>query len=135
MYLFPIGVIKAAGEGDDASAAVRSLEHIVRHQENSGLERWRTLQQSALQRLLDLAKTSDTLKDREDINILAAIAVFLLYSKPSVITEAPGLKYPAVNAFVRAFQQESDSGAKKRVVEVTTSVLAAADRSIGKEKF
>merc|ERR1712223_1200094 len=76
------------------------------------------------------AKTSDTLKDREDINILAAIAVFLLYSKPSVITEAPGLKYPAVNAFVRAFQQESDSSAKKRIVEVTTSVLAAADRSI-----
>ena len=80
-----------------------------------------------------MAKTSDNNsenKDRDDFNILAAIAVFLLHSKPSVITEAPGLKYPAVNAFVRAFQQESDSGAKKRVVEVSTSVLASADRSI-----
>ena len=103
------------------------------HHQHGTSDRWRTLQQSALQRLLDLAKTSDNNevhRDGEDINILAAIAVFLLYSKPSVITEAPGLKYPAVNAFVRAFQQESDSNAKKRVVEVATSVLAAADRSI-----
>ena len=128
-----IGVIKAAKEGDDALAAVRALEHIIRNHQHGTSDRWRTLQQSALQRLLDLAKTSDNNeahRDGEDINILAAIAVFLLYSKPSVITEAPGLKYPAVNAFVRAFQQESDSNAKKRVVEVATSVLAAADRSI-----
>ena len=44
LYLV-IGVIKAAGEGDDAQAAVRSLEHIIRvHQQHGNLERWKSLQ-------------------------------------------------------------------------------------------
>lgn len=128
-----IGVIKAAGDGDDSMASVQSLKHLIQYQQYPSNEKcrikWTSLQQSALQRLLDLAKTSDG-GNGDDINILSAIAVFLLHSPVTVISEAPGLKYPAVNAFVRAFQQQSDSEAKRRVVQAASSVLASADRGI-----
>ena len=131
-----IGVVKAAGTDEDSSAAVRSLKYLIENQkfvsDQKYRSQWIALQQSALQRLLDLAKTSDSegSVDENNINILAAIAVFLIHSEANVITEAPGLKYPAVNAFVRAFQQQSNSESRKKVVEVTASILASSDRSI-----
>lgn len=128
-----IGVVKSAGDGEDASAAVHSLKFLIQNQQYPNDEvcasRWTSLQQSALQRLLDLAKTSDGGNDG-NINVLAAIGVFLLHSECCVITEAPGLKYPAVNAFVRAFQQQIDPTCKRRVVQAASSVLASADRNI-----
>ena len=127
-----IGVVKAAGVEEDSSAAVKSLKFLIENQHQSDEKcraQWTSLQQSALQRLLDLAKTSDSV-DETNVNILAAIAVFLLHSPANVITEAPGLKYPAVNAFVRTFQQQTSSQVRRHVVQVTASILSSSHRSI-----
>ena len=130
-----IGVIKSAGDGEDASGAVHSLKYLLQQKlhtsEEKSVERWTSLLQSALQRLLDLAKTSDG-DSSGDINVLMAIAVFLLHSPSNVMDEAPGLKYPAVNAFVRAFQQQTlnDPASRRRVVQAVSSVLGLADRNL-----
>ena len=59
------------------------------------------------------------------------VAIFLLYAPLNVVGEAPGLKYPAVNAYVRSFQNLiNDSGSRRRVVQAASSVLALADRGI-----
>ena len=129
-----IGVIKSAGDGEDGSGAVHSLKYLLQQKlhtsEEKSVERWTNLLQSALQRLLDLAKTSDG-DSSGDINVLMAIAVFLLHSPSNVMNEAPGLKYPAVNAFVRAFQQQTlnDPASRRRVVKAVSSVLSLADRN------
>ena len=134
-----IGVIKAAGEGEDASSSVHSLKYLLQQKIYSTDERcaakWTNLFQSALQRLLDLAKTSSDSTGGEncsDINVLMGIAVFLLHSPANVINDAPGLKYPAVNAFVRAFQQQTlnDPVSRRRVVQAVASVLSLANRSL-----
>ena len=130
-----IGVIKSAGDGEDGSGAVHSLKYLLQQKlhtsEEKSVERWTNLLQSALQRLLDLAKTSDG-DSSGDINVLMAIAVFLLHSPSNVMNEAPGLKYPAVNAFVRAFQQQTlnDPASRRRVVKAVSSVLSLADRNL-----
>ena len=127
-----IGVIKAAGDGEDAASAVHSLKYLLQQKiPTTEEDKWTKLLQSALQRLLDLAKTSDG-DNSSDINILMAIAVFLLHSPSNVLDEAPGLKYPAVNAFVRAFQQQTlnDSISRRKVVKAVGSVLSLVDRSL-----
>ena len=130
-----IGVIKSTGDGEDASGAVHSLQYLLQQkihasEEKSG-NKWTSLLQSALQRLLDLAKTSDG-DSNSDINVLMAIAVFFLHSPSTVMNEAPGLKYPAVNAFVRAFQQQTlnDPASRRKVVQAVSSVLKETDRSL-----
>ena len=91
---------------------------------------WTPLLQSALQRLLDLAKTSDG-DGISDVNLLTAIAIFLLHAPSNVVGEAPGLKYPAVNAYVRSFQNLiNDSISRRKVVMAASSVLASADRGV-----
>lgn len=130
-----VGVIKASGEGEDVSGAVQALKHLIQGRQNffddKSLSQWTSLLQSALQRLLDLAKTSDGGDGSSDVNILAAVAIFLLYAPSGVVGEAPGLKYPAVNAYVRAFQQlVHDSGSRRRVVLAASQILASADRGI-----
>ena len=91
---------------------------------------WTPLLQSALQRLLDLAKTSDG-DGISDVNLLTAIAIFLLHAPSNVVGEAPGLKYPAVNAYVRSFQNLiNDSLSRRKVVMAASSVLASADRGV-----
>ena len=133
-----IGVIKAAGDGEDASSSVHSLKYLLQQKVYSTDEKcatkWTNLFQSALQRLLDLAKTSSDSagENCSDINILMGIAVFLLHSPTNVINDTPGLKYPAVNAFVRAFQQTtlSDPVARRRVVQAVASVLSLGNRSL-----
>lgn len=131
-----IGVVKASGDGDDVTGAIQALRGLVQSkqhiQDDRCREQWISLLQSALQRLLDLAKTSDGGDGSSDVNILTAVAVFLLYAPPEVVSETPGLKYPAVNAYVRAFQQQlvNNSGSRRRVVQAAASVLASADRKL-----
>ncbi len=140
-----IGVIKATTPEEDVAGALKSLKILMessshflqdRGDDESGRtsRRWLSLLQSALQRLLDLAKTSDQGDDAagSEVNIITAVAVFLLHAPSEVFAETPGLKYPAVNAFVKAFQQQlvSDPIGRRRVVQAATSVLASADSVI-----
>ena len=93
-------------------------------------DNWIPLLQSALQRLLDLAKTSDG-DGVSDVNLLTTIAIFLLSAPANVVGEAPGLKYPAVNAYVRSFQNLiNDSISRMKVVQAARSILASANRGI-----
>jgi len=122
-----IGVIKASNEGEDVSGSIQSLKYLIQNKLNVN---WIPLLQSALQRLLDLAKTSDG-DGISDVNLLTAIAIFLLYAPTNVVGDSPGLKYPAVNAYVRSFQNLiNDSTSRRKVVQAASSILASANRGI-----
>ena len=122
-----IGVIKASNEGEDVSGSIQSLKYLIQNKLNIN---WIPLLQSALQRLLDLAKTSDG-DGISDVNLLTAIAIFLLYAPTNVVGDSPGLKYPAVNAYVRSFQNLiNDSTSRRKVVQAASSILASANRGI-----
>ena len=82
------------------------------------------------------------------MGLLLAVAIFMLHGPPGVITAADNIKYPAINAFVRAFQQDqrqcgpdqddwTDAAirnqiaeSRKRCVETATSIFQLADRRI-----
>ena len=105
----------------------QSLKYLIQNKLNVN---WIPLLQSALQRLLDLAKTSDG-DGISDVNLLTAIAIFLLYAPTNVVGDSPGLKYPAVNAYVRSFQNLiNDSTSRRKVVQAASSILASANRGI-----
>lgn len=60
-------------------------------------EEWQKLLQSALAKVLDLAKTS-TENKLDEVTMMLAIAVFVLNAPAQVVT-APNLQYPCINHF------------------------------------
>lgn len=60
-------------------------------------EEWQKLLQSALAKVLDLAKTSAENK-LDEVTMMLAIAVFVLHAPSNVVT-APNLQYPCINHF------------------------------------
>ena len=105
---------------------------------------WGEVLQSALLRILDLAKTaggsgtvSDTatsVHEHNDVGLLLAVAVFMLHAPPGVAVcdaTADDVKYPAVNAFVRAFQRQDQTHTRRRcIVQTAASIFQLADRRL-----
>lgn len=131
-----VGVARASPteskEVGGALAALKALVTSPHAQDCRSKDQWTVLLQSTLQRLLDLTKTEKAEKEEAITNILMGVAIFLMSATPAVVAEAPGLKYPAVNAYVRAFQQQlsGDPEARRRCVQAVTAVLTTADRQL-----
>lgn len=68
-------------------------------------EEWQKLLQSALAKIIDLAKTSDVNK-LDEVTMMLAIAVFVLHAPAKVVT-APNLQYPCINHFRQCLQSSN----------------------------
>ncbi|CAH0562547.1 unnamed protein product [Brassicogethes aeneus] len=90
-------------------------------------EQWQKLLQSALAKIIDLAKTSDENK-LDEVTMMLAIAVFVLHAPGKVVT-APNLQYPCINHF-RQCLQSSNSTVKLKCVKTLKSLFAHPDRAV-----
>lgn len=70
---------------------------------------WHKLLQSALAKVIDLAKTGiDENNKLDDVTMMLAIAVFVLHA-PTKVVIAPNLQYPCINHFRRCLQSDNPS--------------------------
>lgn len=68
---------------------------------------WHKLLQSALAKVIDLAKTGiDENNKLDDVTMMLAIAVFVLHA-PTKVVIAPNLQYPCINHFRQCLQSEN----------------------------
>lgn len=66
-------------------------------------EIWQKLLQSALAKVIDLAKTGSDETKLDEVTMMLAIAVFVLHA-PSQVVTAPNLQYPCINHFRQCLQ-------------------------------
>lgn len=90
-------------------ASLEALQRIVsvRYPSSPGFEeQYNIIVQSSLLRILDLVKTSPDQTKVDEISLLQAIKVYLMYGPVHTVTSA-NVKYPALNAFSSILQSPS----------------------------
>ncbi|XP_018322639.1 HEAT repeat-containing protein 5B isoform X2 [Agrilus planipennis] len=91
-------------------------------------ESWQKLLQSALAKIIDLAKTGSDENKLDEVTIMMAIAVFVLHAPSSVVT-APNLLYPCINHFRQCFQN-SNVNVRLKCVQTLKSIFNHSDRAV-----
>nr|XP_022914802.1 HEAT repeat-containing protein 5B isoform X2 [Onthophagus taurus] len=91
-------------------------------------EEWQKLLQSALAKIIDLAKTGSDEMKLDEVTMMFAIAVFVLNS-PSKVVSAPNLQYPCINHF-RQCLQSSNSTIRLKCVQTLRSIFSHNDKGI-----
>ncbi|XP_044256431.1 HEAT repeat-containing protein 5B isoform X4 [Tribolium madens] len=89
---------------------------------------WQKLLQSALAKIIDLAKTGSDENKLDEVTMMLAIAVFVLHA-PSKVVTAPNLQYPCINHF-RQCLQSSNSTVRLKCVQTLKSLFAHPDRKV-----
>ncbi|CAG9828838.1 unnamed protein product [Diabrotica balteata] len=83
---------------------------------------WQKLLQSALAKIIDLAKTRSDGNKFDEVTMMLAIAVFVLNAPYKVVT-VPNIQYPCINHFRQGFES-SDSIVKLKCVRTLKSIFA-----------
>ncbi|XP_073980275.1 HEAT repeat-containing protein 5B isoform X3 [Rhodnius prolixus] len=136
------GVLEEVGGRQSTSSAVSELSgvlHCLRavashsystHEITS--QQWRTLLQSALAKIIDLAKTgTDDAGDDsrlDEVTMMMAIAVFVLHA-PAEVVLAPNLQYPCINHFRRCIQAD-DIQTRLKCVQTLRTIFGHTDMSV-----
>nr|CAD7398135.1 unnamed protein product [Timema poppensis] len=89
---------------------------------------WRTLLQSALAKVIDLAKTGCEETRLDEVTMLLAVAVFVLHAPPEVVC-APNLQYPCINQFRQCLQSDNIT-VKLKCVQTVRTIFAHSDRNV-----
>lgn len=87
-------------------AVLHCLKAIATHRycrDERCTKRWQKLLQSALAKVIDLAKTGSEETKLDEVTMMLGIAVFVLHAPPDVVT-APNLQYPCINHFRQCLQ-------------------------------
>lgn len=84
--------------------------------------------QSGLLRILDLAKTAPTESQLDEISLLLAIKVYLVYG-PLELVSSPHIKYPCVNAFSASLQSRH-VGVVTRALKILSEIVKQANISV-----
>ncbi|XP_069685594.1 HEAT repeat-containing protein 5B isoform X2 [Periplaneta americana] len=95
--------------------------------ERSG-EEWCKLLQSALAKVIDLAKTGSDETKLDEVTMLLAIAVFVLHA-PAEVVCAPNLQYPCINQFKQCLQNNSIT-VKLKCVQTMRTIFGHPDRNV-----
>ncbi|KAL3290046.1 hypothetical protein HHI36_023417 [Cryptolaemus montrouzieri] len=90
---------------------------------------WQKLLQSALAKVIDLAKTGNDETKLDEVTMMLSLGVFVLHA-PSEVVTAPNLQYPCINHF-RQCLQSSNSTVRFKCVQTLRSLFAHPDRSVG----
>lgn len=69
---------------------------------------WQKLLQSALAKIIDIAKTGSDENKLDEVTMMLSIAVFVLHAPPKVVT-APNLQYPCINHFRQCLQSSNSA--------------------------
>lgn len=69
---------------------------------------WQKLLQSALAKVIDLAKTGDDHTKLDEVTMMLSIGVFVLHAPSDVVT-APNLQYPCINHFRQCLQSPNST--------------------------
>ncbi|KAK9498320.1 hypothetical protein O3M35_002979 [Rhynocoris fuscipes] len=95
-------------------------------------QQWRTLLQSALAKIIDLAKTgtdeTGDVNHLDEVIMMMAIAVFVLHS-PAQVVLAPNLQYPCINHFRRCIQAD-DIQTRLKCVQTVKTIFGHSDMSV-----
>ncbi|KAJ8688360.1 hypothetical protein QAD02_024155 [Eretmocerus hayati] len=83
---------------------------------------WTMLLQSALAKIIDLAKTGNDETKMDEVAMMLGIAVFVLHALPEVVS-APNLLFPCINHFRQAIQSDNTHIRLKCVQTVRTIFL------------
>lgn len=114
------GVVKETAVRADNEAARSSSEapgHAALHclkslivdkysRDQRSQEQWTILLQSALAKIIDLAKTVSSEAKMDEVTMMLGIAVFVLHALPDVVS-APNLQFPCINHFRQAVQSDN----------------------------
>ncbi|XP_021938507.1 HEAT repeat-containing protein 5B isoform X3 [Zootermopsis nevadensis] len=113
------------------TAALHCLRTLVTDKyckdERSG-EDWRKLLQSALAKVIDLAKTGSDETKLDEVTMLLAIAVFVLHA-PAEVVCAPNLQYPCINQFKQCLQSNNIT-VRLKCVQTMRTIFAHSDRNV-----
>lgn len=88
---------------------ILATDSYCQHPESS--ENWQKLLQSALAKIIDLAKTGSDENKLDEVTMMLAIAVFVLHAPSKVIT-APNLQYPCINHFRQCLENPNSTVSK-----------------------
>ncbi|KAK0176436.1 hypothetical protein PV328_000569 [Microctonus aethiopoides] len=91
-------------------------------------EQWTVLLQSALAKIIDLAKSSNDETKMDEVTMMLAIAVFVLHALPEVVS-APNLQFPCINHFRQAFQSDNIM-VKLKCVQTLKTIFVHPEKSI-----
>jgi len=86
--------------------------------------RYSTIIQSGLLRVLDLAKTAPQEAKLDEVSLLLAIKVYLLYGTSEMLS-TPNIKYPSVNAFSSSLQSQ-DIHVQKSCLKILSQIFKQA---------
>ncbi|KAL2716535.1 HEAT repeat-containing protein 5B isoform X1 [Vespula squamosa] len=89
---------------------------------------WTGLLQSALAKVIDLAKTGNDETKMDEVAMMLSIAVFVLHALPDVIS-APNLQFPCINHFRHAFQSDNML-VKLKCVQTLKTIFLHPERMI-----
>ncbi|KAK2577979.1 hypothetical protein KPH14_008413 [Odynerus spinipes] len=96
--------------------------------DNRSQTQWTGLLQSALAKVIDLAKTGNDETKMDEVAMMLSIAVFVLHALPEVIS-APNLQFPCINHFRHAFQSENML-VKLKCVQTLRTIFLHPERTI-----
>ncbi|XP_012280989.1 HEAT repeat-containing protein 5B isoform X2 [Orussus abietinus] len=91
-------------------------------------EQWTVLLQSALAKIIDLAKTGSNETKMDEVAMMLGIAVFVLHANPEVVS-APNLQFPCINHFRQSIQSDSIM-VKLKCVQTLKTIFMHRERTI-----
>ncbi|XP_046614986.1 HEAT repeat-containing protein 5B isoform X2 [Neodiprion virginianus] len=91
-------------------------------------QQWKTLLQSALAKIVDLAKTGCDETKMDEVAMMLGIAVFVLHASPEVVS-APNLQYPCINHFRQCLQSENTL-VKLKCIQTLRTIFMHYERSV-----
>ncbi|XP_076262348.1 HEAT repeat-containing protein 5B isoform X3 [Rhynchophorus ferrugineus] len=115
------GILK---EAPSAAPAALQLFRDLTSDNRANNKEWRHLLQSALAKVIDLAKTPGP----DEAAPLLAIAVFVLHA-PADVAAAPNLQYPCLNHFRQCLLSE-DSATKLKCIKTLKSLFSHPEKSV-----
>ncbi|XP_034187118.1 HEAT repeat-containing protein 5B isoform X2 [Osmia lignaria lignaria] len=136
------GVIKETAVRTDnecnkiaSDAPVHAALHCIKNlstnkyaKDHRSQEQWTGLLQSALAKIIDLAKTGNDETKMDEVTMMLAIAVFVLHATQEVVI-APNLQFPCINHFRHAFQSENVM-VKLKCVQTLRTIFLHPERVI-----
>ncbi|KZC10298.1 HEAT repeat-containing protein 5B [Dufourea novaeangliae] len=112
-------------------AALHCMKNLTTNkyaQDHRSQEQWTSLLQSALAKIIDLAKTGNDETKMDEVAMILGIAVFVLHASPEVVS-APNLQFPCINHFRHAFQSENTM-VKLKCVQTLRTIFLHPERVI-----
>ncbi|XP_014295577.1 HEAT repeat-containing protein 5B isoform X2 [Microplitis demolitor] len=91
-------------------------------------QQWTELLQSALAKIIDLAKSGNDETKMDEVTMTLGIAVFVLHALPEVVS-APNIQFPCINHFRQSFQS-NNTMVRLKCVQTLKTIFLHPDRSI-----